>query len=109
MQNINKATETFLNQTLGQLDKHEHYVFWIRDGEMTRQIYQGKNFAKIWQQEIHKLFLNILLCGLIIFKIQAKDFYMHQFQRRHNTHYNNPELNRVYYQIKRPDNSIKFI
>lgn len=108
IKNIGQATNLFLSQTLGQLDHHEDYVIWIRDREMTKQIYQGKNFEKIWQRDPEIIFKYPLI-WLDYLEDSGKEFYMEQFQRRHNENYNIPDLNLVYYQIKKPDNSIEYI
>lgn len=107
-QNISKANESFLDQIFNPLDHYEDYVFWIRDREMTKQVYQGKNFAKIWQRD-PDVVNKYPLMWLDFLEDSRKAFYMQQLQQRHDTSYNNPELNHIYYQIKMPDSSVKYI
>ncbi|MBA2650798.1 MAG: helix-turn-helix transcriptional regulator [Tatlockia sp.] len=108
IKNIGKASESFLNKTFSQLDLHEDYVFWVREREMTKQVYQGKNFAKIWQRDPN-IVNKYPLIWLDFLEDTRKEFYMQQLQQRHNENYNNPELNLIYYQIKKPDNSVEYI
>ncbi len=107
-QNILHATTVYLQQTLGSLDRHKDYVFWIRDREMTRQIYQGNNFEKIWQRDPDLIF-KFPLIWLDYLEPTRKDFYMAQLQERHNENYNNPKINLIHYQIVTPSNSVRYI
>ena len=93
-QNISKANESVLDQIFNPLDHYEDYVFWIRDREMTKQVYQGKNFAKIWQRD-PDVVNKYPLMWLDFLEDSRKEFYMQQLQQRHDTNYNNPELNHI--------------
>lgn len=106
--NILLASKTYLEQTLGLLDRHQDYVFWIRDREMTRQIYAGNNFEKIWQRD-PEIIIKFPLLWLDYLEPSGKDFYMAQLQERHNHNYNDSNVNLIYYQIITPDNSIRYI
>ncbi len=108
MLRINQASEMTLHHSLGRLDRFNDYVFWIRDIEMTTQIYQGKNFAAIWQRDPDLIFKYPLL-WLDYLEQSGKENYMEQMQKRHTAQYTNPQFNAIYYQIIKPDQSVGYI
>jgi DNA-binding CsgD family transcriptional regulator len=108
MQNIKTAAACYLSKTLGRLDRYEDFVFWIRDREMTQQIYQGANFQKIWQRDPELIFKYPLI-WLDYLEGKGKEFYMSQLQSRHNQNYTDSQKNYAIYQIIKPDGSIDYI
>lgn len=105
---ISQQSNKQLIKDLSSLDQNADIVYWIRDREMTTQIYQGSNFAKIWERD-PELVLKYPMLWLDFLEPDGKESYMQQFQARHDQGYKDPEQNFAIYRIVTPSDAKKSI
>lgn len=103
MFDIQKCSIQFLKNIFSSLDQHVNYVFWIRNHDMSRQIYVNVNYEKIWKQGAGILF-EVPLIWFDYLSMENKTSYMKQLQDRHVHNYFDQQLNLVLYQVSTPNN-----
>lgn len=83
------------------LNRFEHHVFWIRNHDMSKQIYSSDQFNKIWQRDGTILY-ELPMLWLDYLSLDNKNNYMKQLQVRHELNYFDEIKNVVLYQISTP-------
>lgn len=105
---INSCTWQQLNTALAVLNVHQDYVFWIRNDQMTKQIYVSPSFESIWGHEINIIF-SAPLIWFDYLNPDEKVNAMQQFSARHEAKYLDDEKNLIHYQIRNKHGDLIFI
>lgn len=104
--------KTYSPQKLGKLfnplDKEKRFVIWIRNFEMTHQIFMSDGYEAIWQRDPAELYESPLL-WFDFLAPEDKLIYMKQLEGRHNQGYRDADNNVIYYQIIRPNQTKAYI
>lgn len=105
---IQKSTPQYVKSVFEPLNKFKDFVFWIRNRDMSKQIYSSAQYKNIWQRDPDILF-DIPLLWLDYLAKENGHVYMRQFQERHEYGYLEQKKNLVLYQIDTPDNHRRYL
>lgn len=108
IRDIQKCSTQYLQNILSPLDQYTNYVFWIRNRELTHQIFTSKNYENIWQRPLDLLY-EIPFLWFDYLNPDGKSNALKQLDTRHHHLYADPKKNFAYYQIILPDNSLRYI
>jgi len=105
---IKQCSAQTLNRIFSPLDKLKNFVFWIRNHDMSQQIYVSAQYTTHWQRQVSILY-DIPLMWLDYLARDNKDLFMGKFQARHVEHYLNPAKNLLLYQIDKPNQTLGYL
>lgn len=110
LMDIKKSTPQYLKSVFEPLNinKFKDFVFWIRNRDMSKQIYTSSQYKNIWQRDADILF-DIPLLWLDYLAMEHRHVYMKQLQERHEHNYLDHQKNFVLYQIDTPDNDRRYL
>lgn len=105
---IEKCSIQYLKSVLSSFDEQSDYVFWIRNADMSRQIYMSGTYNSVWQRDPGILY-DIPLLWLDYLAKEGRGSFMRQFQERHEQGYQDPLKNVVLYQIETPEDQLRYL
>jgi DNA-binding CsgD family transcriptional regulator len=94
-----------LKNVFAPLNQHKDYVFWIRNHDMSQQIYVSAVYETIWERD-ESIVYEIPLIWLEYLARNNKDNSMRKMQERHVQGYQDPVKNLVLYQVEKPNQAI---
>jgi len=108
LDDIKNASVQYLKNIFSELNQHKDYVFWIRNHDMSQQIYTSACYKTIWGRDASILY-DIPLLWLDYLAKDKKNSFMQQLQKRHTQEYEFPEENLVLYQVEKPDHELSYL
>jgi DNA-binding CsgD family transcriptional regulator len=108
LDDIKNTSVQYLKNIFSELDQHKDYVFWIRNHDMSKQIYTSSCYENIWGRDPSILY-DIPLMWLDYLAKDKKNCFMQQLQKRHIQGYQFPEENLVLYQVEKPNNKLSHL
>lgn len=108
LMDIQKCTVQYLKFIFAPLEDFKDYVFWMRNHDMTKQIYSSVNYETIWQRK-EDIVYDIPLIWCDYLAPENKNNFMLQMHARHEQNYLDQEKNLVLYQIFTPNNEICYL
>jgi DNA-binding CsgD family transcriptional regulator len=105
---INKTTTQFLKNIFSTLNEHKDYVFWIRNRDMSQQIYVSATYEMIWGYS-EAILYDIPLIWLSYLAENKEQLFMRRCQERHVLAYEDPIKNLILYQITDSNHSICYL
>lgn len=108
LDNIKNASVQSLKNTFSELNQYKDYVFWIRNEDMSQQIYTSACYETIWGRDASILY-DIPLMWLDYLAKDKKNCFMQQLQKRHIQEYQFPEKNLVLYQVEKPNHELSYL
>ncbi len=105
---IQKCSVQYLKYIFSPLDEFTDYDFWMRNHDMTKQIYSSLNYEIIWQRKEDIVYeIPLIWCDYLA--QENKNAYMLQLHARHSQNYLDQEKNLVLYQVYTPNNEIRYL
>lgn len=98
---IKNCTVQYLKNVFAPLNEYKDYVFWIRNHDMSRQIYVSAVYETIWSRE-EAILYEIPLIWLDYLAKKDNTIFMKKMQDRHICEYKDPQKNLLLYQIDTP-------
>ena len=108
MLRIKKCSFQDIENIFSAVNSYKDYVLWIRNQDMSIQLYCSRSYKQIWERDLESIY-KIPLIWFDYLEPEGKSQYMMSLQSRHESHYFNPDKNRLYYQILTRNNEIRFI
>lgn len=105
---IQSRTDEELEAIFNPLYQFKNMVFWIRDREMTKQIFCSKQYEEIWAEKISIIKEMPLLWLDYLDKENLVD-HMQSLQSRHDKNYDHKIDNIALYIIRRRDQEKRYI
>ena len=96
---IKACSMQYLQSVFNSLEQYHDHVFWIRNHDMSQQIYVSHTYEVIWNQD-RTILYDIPLIWFEYLEKNDKNYYMQQLQQRHVEHYCDEQKNLVFYQIQ---------
>ncbi len=108
LQDIRTCSFQYIKNILKSLDQFDDYVFWIRNDDLSQQLYVSESYRKIWEQDIETLF-DIPLIWLSYLREDNWTEYMQKFQDRHLEDYLDQEKNLIFYQVTASSGEARYV
>lgn len=108
IKNIEKTSIQYLQNVFSPLDQYQDYVIWIRNRDLTQQIFTSKNYESIWERPLDILY-DVPFLWFDYLNPEGKPDFLKQLDKRHHQSYLDPQKNFAYYQIILPDSSLRYI
>ncbi|MBY0544559.1 MAG: helix-turn-helix transcriptional regulator [Gammaproteobacteria bacterium] len=107
IRDIKKCSYASLNAIFSPLNQFEDCIFWIRNKEMTQQIYINHTYEAITNRKIELCF-EVPLMFFDYLTPEYKIAGLKQFQARHDLGYINPSESIACYQWDNPDGTSRY-